>query len=119
MGFEVEVPWALPEALQELAVCGELEIVAEILSLFQSDTDKRLALLRGAIHRGDRSRVRAEAHSLKGSAVQVGALALADACSEMELTAETLPSLAPLLEQIELRFAAVSRAIAQEYGAVH
>ena len=73
MGFEAEAAWALPDALQQLAECGEQDIVTEILSLFQSDTDSRLRLLRGAVERGDRSRARAEGHSLKGSAVQVGA----------------------------------------------
>jgi HPt (histidine-containing phosphotransfer) domain-containing protein len=118
MGFEAEVEWALPEALEQLAVCGEREIVVEVLSLFQSDTGSRLRSLRAAVEGGDRQRARAEAHSLKGSAVQVGALALGDACREMEMTAETQPELLPLLEEIEARFASVSKAISVEYGMV-
>ena len=119
MSFEAaSMDWSLPEALQQLAVDGEREIVAEVLTLFQSDTESRLVELRQAVALGDRKRVRAQAHSLKGSAVQVGANSLADACREMELTAETRPELLPLLEEIESRFIAVSKAISLEYGAV-
>ena len=119
MGIEAaEVEWSLPEALQQLAQDGEREIVAEVLTLFQSDTKSRLKDLRGAVESGDRKRVRSQAHSLKGSAVQVGANSMAEACREMELTAETRPQLAPLLQEIEGRFVAVSKAISLEYGAV-
>lgn len=120
MGFEAaEVEWSLPEALQQLAMEGEREIVAEVLTLFQSDTETRLQELRASAESGDRQRVRAQAHSLKGSAVQVGANWMAEACREMELTAETRPELMPLMEEIEARFVAVSKAISLEYGAIH
>jgi HPt (histidine-containing phosphotransfer) domain-containing protein len=119
MGFETaEVEWSLPEALQELAVAGDREIVAEVLMLFQADTESRLQDLRGAVECGDRRRICAQAHSMKGSAIQVGANALADSCREMELTAETRQDLMSLLEEIETRFTAVSKAISLEYGAV-
>jgi HPt (histidine-containing phosphotransfer) domain-containing protein len=118
MGFEAEVAWTLPEALEQLAVCGERDIVAEVLSLFQSDTGSRLRSLRSAVDRGDLRRVKAEAHSLKGSAVQVGANALAASCREMEMTADTRTDLLSLLEEIEARFATVSKAISVEYGTV-
>jgi two-component system sensor histidine kinase/response regulator len=119
MGFETaEMEWVLPEALQELAEAGDREIVGEVLTLFQSDTESRLQELRQAVVCGDRGRVRAQAHSMKGSSIQVGANALADSCREMELTAETRPELMSLLEEIETRFTAVSKAISLEYRAV-
>jgi histidine phosphotransfer protein HptB len=110
--------WTLPDALQELALGGEQDIVAEVLALFQSDTQCRLGTLRAAVESDDRPRVRAQAHSLKGSAVQVGATVLADSCREMELAAEARPDLVPLLEKIEARFSQVSNLISLEYGAV-
>ena len=116
MGIEAETDWTLPEALHGLALCGEREIVSEVLALFQSDTQSRLRALRGSVQAGDRRRARMEAHSLKGSAVQVGAIAMAELCAELELTAETRPELESVLEQIEARFAAVSKAISLEYG---
>jgi HPt (histidine-containing phosphotransfer) domain-containing protein len=118
MGFDVGVGWILPDVLQELAFSGERAVVAELLLLFQSDTESRLAELRTAAASGDRRRVRAQAHSLKGSAAQVGAVALTDSCRELELAAETRADLLPLLEEIEERFAMVSRSISLEYGAV-
>ena len=118
MAIETAVDWSLPEALQQLAECGERDIVTEVLTLFQSDTESRLKALRSSVEAGDRPRVRAQAHSLKGSAVQVGAIAMADSCRELELTAETCPEMHSLLEQIESRFVLVSKAISLEYGVV-
>ena len=118
MSLEVEVGWALPEALQQLAMAGEQDLVAEVLTLFQTDTDSRLRTLRSAVQSGNRKVVRAEAHSLKGSAAQVGATALADSCRQLELTAETCPDFMPLLQEIEARFALVSKAMAVEYGTI-
>jgi histidine phosphotransfer protein HptB len=118
MNLEVEVGWTLPEALQQLAMAGEQDLVAEVLTLFQTDTDSRLRTLRSAVESGNRKVVRAEAHSLKGSAGQVGAAALADSCRQLELTAETCPDFTPLLQEIEARFALVSKAMAVEYGTV-
>lgn len=118
MALENELHWALPEALQELAMSGEQDIVAEVLSLFQSDTRARLRSLREAAQHGDRRRVQAEAHSLKGSAVQVGAIAFADSCREMEMTAESRPDLLSMVDEIETRFAQVSRAMASDFRMV-
>jgi len=118
MELAADTGWTLPNALQELALCGEREIVAEVLTLFQSDTESRLAVLRDAVGSGDRHEARAQAHSLKGSALQVGANALAESCREMEMTAETCPDLLRLLGEIERRFAMVSESISREYGAV-
>lgn len=117
MSFETEMDWTLPETLHQLAICGDKDLVAEVLLLFQTDTDSRLQTLRSAVECGDRRKARAEAHSLKGSAVQVGAHALADSCKQMELTAETNPDLNSLLCEIEARFVRVSKAISQ-YGSV-
>jgi len=115
MAIEAAAGWTLPESLQELAECGEKDMVAEVLTLFQADTESRLQVLRSAAEAGDRVRTRAQAHSLKGSAVQVGAMALAEACRELELTAETRPDLLSPLAEIESRFEAVSKAIALGY----
>jgi HPt (histidine-containing phosphotransfer) domain-containing protein len=118
MAFEAEVEWILPEALQQLAIAGEQDIVVEVLTLFRSDTDSRVRTLRAAAESGDRKKVRAEAHSLKGSAIQVGANALGESCREMELTAETRPELLSLVAEIEARFETVAKAMSLEYGTV-
>lgn len=118
MDKEVEVAWRLPEPLQQLAGAGQWEAVAEVLILFQSDTESRLQDLRIAVLRGDRKRVKAQAHALKGSAAQVGASAFAACCQELELNAESRPELDSLLAEIESRFAAASRAIVTELAAV-
>lgn len=117
MELYAEVSWTLPDALRELALGGEREIVAEVLALFQADTQSRIGMLREAVQTGDRPRVRSQAHSLQGSAVQVGAAALAESCREMEMAAEARPDLLPLLEEIEARFTHVSNLMCPHYCA--
>ena len=118
MGFQGEVGWTLPDALLELALGGDRDIVAEVLALFQSDTQSRIGMLREAVESGDRPRARSQAHSLKGSALQVGATALAESCREMELAAEVRPDLLALLDEIEARFYHISNLMTMEYGAL-
>ena len=118
MSPNAEIDWALPDTLRELASLGDRETVAEVLMLFQTDTGARLGTIREAITANDRPRVRAQAHSLRGSAAQMGACALADACLVLERSAELCAELLPLLTEIETRFALVCRTIALEYGSV-
>ncbi|HWD00194.1 MAG TPA: Hpt domain-containing protein [Candidatus Sulfopaludibacter sp.] len=93
-------PWPLPEALQQLATDGGAALVIEILDLFVSDTCRRLRSLREALERGDPVRLKAQAHAVKGSAIQVGADSLAALCLELELNAG--PDL--LVQEVEVEF---------------
>jgi len=106
-----QAEWALPETLQELILAGDAEIVSEIIDLFKSDTAQRLTLLRQALVQLDGARVRAQAHSIKGSAVQVGANSLAALCQRIELDARTPPceELEELVSQAEADFETLCR----------
>jgi HPt (histidine-containing phosphotransfer) domain-containing protein len=103
--------WILPETLQLMADSGDAEIVAEILDIFKMDTAQRLQVLREALSRTDRVRVQQQAHSIKGSAVQVGANSLAALCQQIELDAGTQPcgELASLVGQAEADFESLCR----------
>jgi HPt (histidine-containing phosphotransfer) domain-containing protein len=91
MGSDFPAVWVVPEALQQLVECGETDLVDELLTIFQSDTASRLAVLGRAVGAGDVATVKAEAHTIKGSAVQVGANRVAEACLQMETEARKSP----------------------------
>ncbi|MCJ8167945.1 Hpt domain-containing protein [Atopomonas sediminilitoris] len=86
-----------------------------LVETFLSDSQDRIRLLREAIATEQAPDVRNAAHSFKGSCSNMGALALAGLCKQLEecgRTAKLEP--APLLLQaIEQEFAAVSQVFAQ------
>ena len=81
----------VPAALQELAECGDAELVEELIAIFQTDTASRLITLERALAAGDHHAVRVEAHTIKGGAAQMGANRVADFCRQMELEAQRNP----------------------------
>jgi HPt (histidine-containing phosphotransfer) domain-containing protein len=103
--------WTPPDSLLEAAAddCG---LIAELIDAFQTDTEIRLQRLRTALETGDTKILRAEAHTIKGSARQVGADALAAVCQEVELgSGLDAAALAALTNQLQPLFDEVSRAM--------
>src|SRR5438105_8497477 len=98
--------WLLPEELEQLAEQGESGLVQEVLAVFQTDTAERLTKLRNAVSSGDRTEVRNQAHAIKGSASQVGALAVAAFCQSLEskALAGPLPELRDLAGHLDTAF---------------
>jgi histidine phosphotransfer protein HptB len=88
IGSEFTEAWVLPAALRQLEECGEAVLVEELIAIFQTDTASRLKLLAHAIETADYTTVRTEAHTIKGSALQVGAVRVADVCRTMEIEAK-------------------------------
>jgi HPt (histidine-containing phosphotransfer) domain-containing protein len=109
--------WTIPEQLVELAT-DDPSLLPELIGVFQEDTQARLRLLRAAASAGDAIRVRAEAHTIKGSSRQIGAASLADACQQLEMHAMSMPqpAMAGAAEEIESRFAEVRVAMGQYFG---
>lgn len=91
--------WVLPPALQELSDCGETELVEELITTFEVDTESRLKILRAAVRGGQYPTVKVEAHTIKGAAAQVGAIKVAECCLQVELEA-----LKPAPTDLEGRF---------------
>lgn len=108
-----EQSWTLPEELRQLAESGEAGLVEEVLSVFQSDTAERIAAMRAASARDDRTEIRKQAHALKGSSGQVGAAGLAERCRALEISAGTVSAaeLAEMVAGIGREFETVSRQI--------
>jgi len=74
--FELEVI----ESLRELLEDG----FSELVSTFVSDGERRLDLIRKALADKDLVTVSNEAHGIKGSSQNIGALPLADVASKIE-----------------------------------
>jgi len=79
--------WMLPEDLYHLARTGGQRAVEELIDLFKKDVAWRLTALRHAVSAGDLAAAGAQAHTIKGSAIQMGALNLVATCRHLELDA--------------------------------
>jgi len=83
--------WIPPSILLE-AIGGDDKLIVELIDAFHEDTETRLAVMRAAIEAADRPLLRREAHSIKGSAQQIGAQEIAATCEQIELTCMETPS---------------------------
>ena len=63
---------------------GELDFVDELVDTYLADADGQLTAIRAALERNDQEAVIRAAHSLKSGSLNVGALALGEACRELE-----------------------------------
>jgi HPt (histidine-containing phosphotransfer) domain-containing protein len=98
-----------PSILNELREHIGNEAIARVIALFKSDVARRVSLLSG-LPGGELSRA---AHALKGSALEVGASALADAARDLEQSAATLSPSA-----IAERLAALDLLVADAFAAL-
>jgi HPt (histidine-containing phosphotransfer) domain-containing protein len=72
------------DMLRQLTRPGEPDVLREVLQLFQTDIAERLAALDAALSSGDLAGVARTAHTVKGSAGNIGARPLLDACRAVE-----------------------------------
>jgi HPt (histidine-containing phosphotransfer) domain-containing protein len=114
-GRDFPAVWAVPATLRQLAECGDAELVEELIGMFQTDTSSRLEVLRHAVAGRDYAVIGAEAHTIKGSALQVGANRLAEFCRQMEQGVRQTPplDLAGSFQRILQSFNEVCRVIAE------
>jgi HPt (histidine-containing phosphotransfer) domain-containing protein len=118
---ENTVPWTLPETLRDLASEGDPCFVADLIVAFKVDTTNHLRDTRNAVRSGDRTCLSAQAHSIKGSSGQMGAIALAAIWEQVEFAALETPAsqLISYIDDAEKEFTNVCRAMATyslEYG---
>jgi len=74
------------EQLQQLARAGSPELLSRLQAAFARDTPARLDALRDAVASGDRDAIAFNAHTLKGSAGNLGAIQMVAACKAIEAT---------------------------------
>jgi two-component system sensor histidine kinase/response regulator len=93
-------------------------VLAELVDLFGSQTPALIANLRSAVAAGDAESVKANAHKLKGGAVSLAAIQVAELCEELESRAssESLEGGAALVEQIQPAFERAHAALLEEVG---
>ena len=82
--------WAPPAWLLEV-VSGDDSLLDDLIDVFKTTTEASLRQLHTALAAPDTSRLRAEAHRIKGGDKQVGANALAEACQTLELESSVAP----------------------------
>ncbi len=63
---------------------GELDFVDELIDTYVEEAEGQVVALRAALTRDDQEGLIRAAHSLKSSSLNVGALALGEACRELE-----------------------------------
>jgi HPt (histidine-containing phosphotransfer) domain-containing protein len=105
--------WAPSQELVDLASDDE-GLIAEVIDLFKTGGEARLHQMRIAVTTADIQSLRSEAHSLRGSAVQLGANALVEACRRLELAQGLTPvsHLVELVDRVRTLFAEVSSEMA-------
>jgi HPt (histidine-containing phosphotransfer) domain-containing protein len=80
-----ESRWGLPDLLLDLVEDGSPDLMEELIVAFQTDIQTRLKQVRQALADSDLKGIRAGIHSIKGSAQQMGATAMASMCLNIEL----------------------------------
>ena len=68
-------------------LAGKRDLAAEIIGIFMTDTEKRVAELQAALTEGDGHKVEAVAHALKGSAANASAGVLKRLAARVEAAA--------------------------------
>ena len=79
---------AVFESLRSLREPGEADPVAELAALFMKDTPPRLEAIKAAVLASNATALRESAHSLKGTASNLGARRLASLCAKVETLAK-------------------------------
>lgn len=104
-----------PGALERLLEItgGDPEFLDDLVDTYLDDAAAQLAALRDAADRGDAEGLVRPAHSLKSNSDNVGALALAARCRELEAAGRSgaVPDAATRVAAIDGEFAAVRDAL--------
>lgn len=103
--------WSLPLELRDL-VEADPDAMPELVSIFLNDATVRLQALGSACVNQDFKVVRAQAHSLKGAALQMGAGSLGSLCAALEASDKPQPDRStPMMRSILDEFALVRQAM--------
>ena len=104
---------AVIETLRQLTTPGEPDVLTEVLQLFLQEVPPRMDRLRNAVALGNIEEVYRAAHSLKGSAGNIGAQRLMAVCRQIDEMgrAGDLKDAAPLLTALALEYERVAAEI--------
>jgi signal transduction histidine kinase/DNA-binding response OmpR family regulator len=104
------------DGLRELERAGAPGLVKKITDMFLEDTPRQLADLRDSVQKEDSIRLAKVAHTLKGSAANLGAREMVRICGELQVIGEAENiSIAPsLVADLESQFGSVRAALLSE-----
>jgi HPt (histidine-containing phosphotransfer) domain-containing protein len=78
------LPTIDPALLKQQMPDGDLDLLKELADLLQDETPKQMEAIKKAIQGNDPVGVQHGAHRIKGSALTLGAAAMADICLKLE-----------------------------------
>ena len=109
---------AVLETLRKLTTPGEPDVLAEVLQLFLQEVPLRMDRLRIAYAAGNIEEVYRAAHSLKGSAGNIGAQRLMGVCRQLDDMgrAGDLSDAAPVVAAIKFEYETVAAEIGRIIG---
>ncbi len=115
-GSEAVIDPSVLAGLRELQEPGEPDTAVELIDLFLRDTPGKIQSIQSAIARSDASALKESAHSLKGSASNLGARRLARLCAELEMRArdQRLTEAAGLFDKLTEEYGRVCFVLEQE-----
>jgi HPt (histidine-containing phosphotransfer) domain-containing protein len=119
MGGAVVLDPAVIDSLRRLTPPGEPDVLTEVLRLFLDEVPRRIERLRAAWTDGNLTEVHRAAHSLKGSAGNIGARALSEVCRQLDERGKAghREGTADLVAALGVEFGKVEREIRRLLGA--
>ncbi|HYE87818.1 MAG TPA: Hpt domain-containing protein [Vicinamibacterales bacterium] len=106
------------DALRQLTPPGEPDVLHDVLRMFLQEVPARMERLRNAMAAGNIEEVHRSAHSLKGSAGNIGAHALYSAFKALDEKSKSgnLDGAEALVEELRIEFGRVEAAIHRLIG---
>jgi len=101
--FRASVDLAVLASYEKIQLDGEPDLIVELIDLYLEDAPRRVAVMRESLAKRNWLSVKREAHSLRGSSGNLGALQMALICDEIEgiESGDLFPSIEPLLSCLE------------------
>lgn len=106
---------AVLDVLRSLTPPGEPDVMSEVLRMFLVEVPPRMDRLRNAWASGNIEEVHRTAHSLKGSAGNIGANAMFAVCKELDEKSRggDLAAVGPLVDAVGVEYGRVETEIAR------
>ena len=104
------------DTIQALQRQGKPDLLARVINIYLEDSLRLLEALRQALSQGNGDGLKLQAHSLKSSSANVGALRLAELCKELEATGEgkSMDGIHQRIARIEEEYASVRKELTAE-----
>ena len=118
MAQSVVLDQSVIDALRQLTPPGEPDVLAEVLRLFLQEAPPRIERLRNAWASGNIEELHRAAHSLKGSAGNIGARRMFEVCRRLDEQGRSgdRSGVAELVDELSAEFDKVESEIHQLLG---